>query len=69
MVAGHHRAIEPSIIHCSLQSFARSLRGSANLDGTKVRVEGEDSFGQVSISVESCEGHFGYRELVLDGVV
>ncbi len=58
MIAGHHRAIKPRIIDCSLQSLGRAFRSSTNLNGTVVCIEAEDSFGGEYIAVKGSEGNF-----------
>jgi hypothetical protein len=69
MIAGHHRTIKPSIIHRSLQSLARSLGRSANLNCTKMWMKGQDSFGKLDFAVESGEGDFGWMWSVFEQTV
>ena len=60
MVARHHRAVEPSIVHRCMQSLARALGCSANLYSTEVGMENEGSFRQRGFVVESFESDSGY---------
>jgi hypothetical protein len=58
MIAGHDRAIKPSIVYGTEESLAYAFRGSADRNSRVVGIEGDDSLSGGNIACQGLKCNF-----------
>lgn len=64
VIAGYHGTVEPGIVGGSNETFARTLRGPANVDWFVLWIQIEISLGRVGFGGQGCQDDVCYEQSV-----